>query len=66
MEQIRFLDGFKPVSVKVLCECLGDVAQRLTRPVTEAPLHMSEHYVREYFVPAEASPQLVLDLDRAE
>lgn len=65
-EQIAFLDGFRPVSVKVLCECFGEVASRLVRPVQEAPLHMSNHYDRSHFVPQEPAPQLVLDLDQPE
>lgn len=63
-ERIAFLDGFKPVTKEVLCECLGDIAGRLTgRAVVEAPLYMSNHYVKEHFEPTEADPQLTLDLE---
>jgi hypothetical protein len=65
-ERIEFLDGFRPVNLKVLRECAGEAALKLVSVVTEAPMHMSEHFNPDHFPNTGGAPmldeQLALDL----
>lgn len=57
-ERIQFLDGFRPVDLKTLCECAGGAIMRAVTVVHDAPLYMSEHYNPDHFPNTGAAPML--------